>query len=258
MRKALRIVYALLLAYLVQAIMLPYFRVQGVVPDIVSVVLYTAGFTGGLYTALMTGAFGALVLEVLSGDLQGLTALTAVALPVVGMYVGIWTGRYIRNDNKRLERTVKRVVPIIAIGMPIALREAIFLIYFYLTGTELMLIHFVRLLICIVLTIACNFLLLSVTYRFILRDAKNTFLAKRIQKWKKRKKPKETKLAIKLPGQDEKDAGKTELPVYEASGEDSAFEMMGDFEWSEGITEISTAFEPEAQQKEEDEGGVDA
>lgn len=261
MRKALRIVFALVLAYLVQATMLPYFRIGGIIIDVITVVLYTTGFACGIYAGFVTGLLGALMLEIMSGDLPGLTALMAVAAGVLGAYVARRTSVYHRNDNKRLERLVKRVVPIFAIGVLVLVRESVFLLYFYLTGTNLSLMHFLRGFQCSLITMACAVVLMPFLSGFMLRKREDTFLAKRRKKRKNKKKPKPLGPVIQLP----KDVS-LDLPAVLSTqfhvelpfdgGEESVDEPLSDFIKPIAIKPI--AIEPVAIEPTSDEGGTEA
>lgn len=261
MRKALRIVFALLLAYLVQATILPYFRINSIIIDVITVVLYTTGFACGLYAGFVTGLLGALLQEVLSGDLPGLTALIAIAAGWVGAYVARFTRLYERNDNKRVERLVKRVTPILAVGMLVLVREGVFILYFYLTGTEMKLMHFLRALQCCLITMACASVLMPFVSGFILRERENTFLAKRLRKRKNKKVAKPLGLTIKLPEDGSRDVSAmlskqfhVEIPFD--GGEDTIDEPATDF--IKPIAIVPIAIEPIAIEDASDEGGTEA
>lgn len=183
MRKAVRVVFSLFLSYLVQATMLTYFRVGSIKLDVVTVVLFTAGFAGGMYTGFVTGLLGALLLEVLSGDLPGLSSVTSVAAGIFGAYMATWTGKYQTKGNKRRERFVKRTAPVASLVALIAAREIIFILYFYLTGADIAAMHFIRMVRCALLTGGIALLLMPPLSGFMTREKKKTFL----YKWRKRR-----------------------------------------------------------------------
>lgn len=251
MRKAARIVFALLLAYAVQATMLPYFRINGIILDAITVVLYTAGFACGMYAGIVTGLFGALLLEVLSGDLPGLTAVMAVATGGFGYYMARWTSRYARKDNRRLERLIKGAAPVIAVGFLVLIREIIFLLYFYLTGAELQAMHIFRAVQCSFITMLCALLLIPVVSRFILRKAEDTWFAKWRKRRRNRKKPKELGLTIELP---------KEMPLDYQATLSTQFHVELSFDPSEDtIDEPPLIFYKDtAKEPPTDEGGTEA
>lgn len=199
MRKAARIVFSLLLAYLVQATMLPYFRIGSIILDVTTIVLYTAGFACGTYAGIVTGLLGALFMEVLSGDLPGLSSAVAIAAGIFGAYVARWTSRYQRANNKRLERFVKDITPVLGLGLLIAIREAIFIAYFYLTGTEITIMHMVRAIRCAIVTMVGALLLIPILSRFMTRDPQDTLIAKWKKRRQNRKLPKKFGPTIELP-----------------------------------------------------------
>jgi hypothetical protein len=202
LRKAARIVFLLLLSYLVQATMLTYFRIGSVVLDIVVLILFTSGFACGMYAGFVTGLLGALLLEVLSGDLPGLSSIVPIAAGIFGAYVAGQVGRYQKSSNKRQERLVKRIAPPVALSALVMAREGIFIAYFYLTGADISVMHLIRAFHCAAVTGALALLLMPALAGFMTRDRKKTLIARWRRRRRNRKLPKRFGPVIELPKED--------------------------------------------------------
>ncbi len=79
MRRAIRGTVLLLAAYILQSTVMGYLRIGNVIPDLVCLVLFVFGTAFGLYGAIVGGIVGALLMESLSGELAGLTAVWCIA-----------------------------------------------------------------------------------------------------------------------------------------------------------------------------------
>ncbi len=186
MRKAVRSGAFILLAYLFQATALTYFKVNGVTLDLVSVVLYTVGFSLGLYAGVTGGLLGALVMEVVSGDLPGVISVSCVAAGALGALVGKRVREFTRVGKRTQERLVKRFAPMVVVGLFVIVREAIYVVYFYLTGVDIVFMHISRMLIAGVFAALVAVPLLPVLYGFLTRKDEETFVAK----WRRKQKTK--------------------------------------------------------------------
>ena|GEM_PF-2190679 len=219
MRKAGRIVFSLLLAYLVQATMLPYFRIGSIILDVVTVVLFTAGFAGGMYAGLMTGLVGALLFEVLAGELPGLTAVFAITSSLYGAYIAIWIAKRHQGEEakkKRREGLSDRVLPAAAVFALVLVREIIFVVYFYLTGADITLMNLTRAVRCAALSSALAFLLIPILAGFMTRSRKKTFIANWRRRRRSKKLPKRFGPTVELPGGSPLDMpteGSTQFPT---------------------------------------------
>ena len=234
MRRAARVVFSLLFSYLVQATILPYFRVGSIILDVITVVLFTAGFACGMYAGFLAGLMGALLLEVLSGDLPGLSALFAVLTGLFGAYVTIWMSRAQQDDGKkRREGLTKRIVPAAAVFGLVSVRELIFVAYFYLTGAEISVTHVIRMFRCALLAGALAFLLVPALSGFMTRDPKKTFIANWKRRRRNRKLPKRFGPTIDLTKENPLDAMAANLGRFETEPPSAPYS-----EYS-GITEIA-------------------
>lgn len=169
MRRAVRVVVAVLLAYLIQSTALPYFKINGVVLDLITITLYTVGYTFGLYIGLMAGAFCALIMEVASGDLPALISVICVG----AAWVGIWTSAKLRQFNlpgkRKLEQQIKRFAPMVSIALFVLLKETVYVGYFYLTGMDIALMHVGRVLTASLYTGVASVVLLPLIYNALMK-----------------------------------------------------------------------------------------
>lgn len=186
MRKVYRSVLMLLCAYLIQSTILPYFKVNGVMLDLISIALYTIGFSMGYYAGVMAGLFEALVLEVVGGDLPGLTSIACVVAGAFGAYLAIRIGKIQKVGKRGLERTIKQFAPMVGIGIFVAAKEIVYLGYFYLTGVSIGFSHVSRVIIATVEVIMFSLVLIPVGYGLLMRKPK----AKKDDQKKKRKEDK--------------------------------------------------------------------
>ncbi len=172
MRKAFRSLLMLLGAYLIQCTILPYFKVNGVMLDLISITLYTIGFSMGYYAGVMAGFFEALVLEVVGGDLPGLTSVICVVAGALGAYVAVRVGKIHKVGNRGLERTIKQFAPMVGVAIFGAAKELVYLAYFYLTGVTIGFSHFFRVIIAGVEVLLLSVVLIPVGYGLLMRKPK--------------------------------------------------------------------------------------
>ncbi len=172
MRKAARTVVLLLFAYLIQSAMLPYLKINGVMLDLVSVTLYTIGFTYGYYAGAMAGLLAALVMEVVGGDLPGYISVACVLAGGFGAYVAVRVSRFTRVGKRGLERAVKQFAPMVAVGIYVIAKEAVYVVYFYLTGVDIGFIHIFRMLLAGVLAAVSSLALIPLLYGVLTRKPK--------------------------------------------------------------------------------------
>lgn len=141
MRKAFRVVVVVLLAFLLQSTLLPLFKINGIIIDLMSIVLFSVGYVFGLYPGLTAGVFSALIMESISGDLPGLTAVICVGAGGAGAWMGMNIKGIERPGQRRLERRIKRYAPMVLICVFVMLKEFLYVAYFYLNGMEMSFYH---------------------------------------------------------------------------------------------------------------------
>ncbi|MDR0897697.1 MAG: hypothetical protein LBN04_07555 [Oscillospiraceae bacterium] len=197
MRRLVRVALLVVLAFLIQSTVLPYLKVGGVQPNLMHVLLLGIGLCGMPYMAITTGLFAALLLEVLSGDLPGLTAVLALGAPCFGLLVSRWLGKLSLPGNRRRERLIRLAAPALSAGLFIAASELVYLAYFYLTGMEIDLAHILRVLFAAVLAMLIALPVLPFARGFVLRPADQTFIAKRRQRRRDKRANRQAKQAGK-------------------------------------------------------------
>jgi len=106
--RAWRIIMTVLLAFLIQSTALPHLRIGGRIVDLIVITGYTIGYAAGAYAGLTAGLLSALIMEVLAGDLPGLTAVLCFA---AGGF-GAWSAARLI----RLSIPGKRVLEAISFG----------------------------------------------------------------------------------------------------------------------------------------------
>lgn len=201
MRKVVRVIVGVLLAYLLQTTVLTHFKINGNMLDMVSIMLFSIGYALGLYAGLMAGLLEALILEVLSGDLPGLTAFLCVAAGAAGAWIAVMLRRVEVAGNRGLERIIKRFGPMAMVGVFVIAKETIYVAYFYLTGMEVSGWHVWRIITAGLEAAIASILLLPLIFNMTRRRPEDTMIAK----WKKRRRAKrEAKPAKKQPVAGEK------------------------------------------------------
>lgn len=178
MRKAVRVTVAVLLAYLLQAIVLPHLKINGVILDITTITLFSIGYSLGPYAGLTAGMLSGLIMEVVSGDLPGLTAAVCVAAGGFGTVFAKKIHNINRPGQRRVEHNLKRFLPIVLIALFELVKESIYIGYFYLIGTEIVLRHFGRVLWASLEVGLAALVLMPVIIRFLRRRPEDTLLAK--------------------------------------------------------------------------------
>ncbi len=189
MRKALRVTFSLLAAFLVQSTVLPYFKAGGVLLDLVTVALFTAGYALGPYAGVTAGLFAALLMESLTGDLGGLAAVACVASGAVGAWAAARLKRYVRPGNRLKERIVRQFGPMVLVGLFVMGKESVNVVYFYLTGVDVSFVHAFRVVFAGCWAALWSLLLIPALVRFLLRKPEETFVAKWAAKRRARVKP---------------------------------------------------------------------
>lgn len=184
MRRVVRIVIAVLLAYAVQATILPYFRLGGVMLDLITITLCTVGYTSGYYAGLTAGVFCALILETVGGDLPGIVSVSSVAAGVFGAWVASKMRAFSLPGMRGVEQNIKRVAPMVAAMLVSLAKEMIYLIYFYLTGMSITLPHIGRVLLAGLEVGVFSLVLMPVIAAFIRRSPEASFVGKRVRRRK--------------------------------------------------------------------------
>lgn len=191
MRKAIRVTVAVLLAYLLQATALPYLKINGVMLDLVSVTLFTIGYALGLYAGLSAGLLAALIMETSTGDLSGITAFACVTAGIVGVVLKRWLAKLSMPGNRTREKLIRRYAPIVVVGAFCWAKEAVYVVYFYLTGVEIEFMHIVRFLIAGLEAMAASLVLLPLIGNLLTRAPGHGIIARRLRKRRLRRKPKQ-------------------------------------------------------------------
>lgn len=179
-------VVGVLLAYLLQSTVLTYFKINGNMLDLISIMLYSIGYAQGLYVGLMAGLLEALVLEVLSGDLPGLTAFLCVAAGALGAWIAMTLRNIEVAGNRNLERIIKRFGPMAMLGVFVMAKEAIYVAYFYLNGMEVSGWHAWKIVTAGLETAIASVVLLPLIFNMMRRRPDETMIAK----WKKKRRAK--------------------------------------------------------------------
>lgn len=182
MRRLIRVTVLVLLSYLLQATILPSFKIGGVILDVMSITIYTIGYACGTYSGMMAGVFLAAIVEVVSGDPPGLS-LIYVAIGYFGSWVVRKMRAFTRVGNRTLEHNVKRFAPMVLLGVAAMAKETLYMVYFYLTGMEVGFGHISRVMMSGLWAAIAGFLLLPLEYGILRRKKEDTLLGK----WKKRR-----------------------------------------------------------------------
>lgn len=182
MRRALRITAAVLLAFLLQSVVLPYFKISGVIIDLIVITLYTIGYALGPYAGLTAGMLCALVMEVLSGDLPGLTAVVCIGAGAFGFWSAQKIRLFRRPGRRALEQNIKQFAPVAAVALFEMGKEALYVVYFYLTGMDIVFRHILRILWAGIEVGLFSLFLIPLITGFLRRKPEDTWLAKRIRK----------------------------------------------------------------------------
>jgi len=192
-RKAVRIGAAIVLAYLTQSVFLPHLRVGGVMIDVFTITVFTAGFACGWYAGLTGGLLGALLLEALSGDMPGLITVASLGAGALGAGLGRSLPLLALAGRRGLEKTIRRFGPMVAVGLYCIVKEAVYVAYFYLVGVDLAWIHVKVPVLSGLLAALAALPLVPLLRNFMLRAPQDTFLAHRLGKRRERKENKERK-----------------------------------------------------------------
>lgn len=193
MRTILRIVFVILLAFLLQSTLLPYLRIAGMLPDVITITLFTVGFSLGLYYGLMTGVFCALIMEVASGELPALISVICLLAAALGAISVKRIDRIQMPGRRGVERRVKQLAPMILIALFVMAKELLYSAYFYLVGMRLSLMHLMRPIAGGLYTGVSALLVFPVVSGFLLRKPEDTMVAR----WQKRRREKKEAKPVK-------------------------------------------------------------
>lgn len=188
MRQYLRVTALVVLSYLVQSTVLPYMKINGVIIDVMSIAMFTLGYAMGPYIAVPAGLLSALIMEVVSGDLPGLTTVYCIAAPSLGAWAVWYIPR--KTESMRDPRTIRWVAPMLLLALYGAVKELPYWAYFYLTGMDVGWSQIYKSLLSGLIVGALSFLLFPLIRGFLLRRPEDTLLAKWIQRRKAKRKPK--------------------------------------------------------------------
>lgn len=200
MRRAVRVAGLILFAYLMQSTVLPHLKIGGLMIEYMVITLFTIGYACGYYAGLVGGVFCALLMESLSGDLPGLTSAICVGAGAFGAWLATRLQAFEKPGRRRLEVYVKRFTPMVAIVLFVALKETIYIVYFYLTGTSIVFGHWLKMVLAGLLAGVFSLVLLPLTYNFLLRSPESTYMARQMRKRRMKKKPKEVEPVTKPQG----------------------------------------------------------
>lgn len=186
MRRVFRVVFMVLLAYLVQATILPYLKIGHMMLDLLSVTLYTIGYAFGLYGGLMAGGLAALIMEVCAGDLAGLISVLCLLAGAFGAWTTIRLRSFKIAGKRKREERVKQFAPMVAIFLFVTGKELLYVGYFYITGMEMNFWHIMKTIIAGLYAGGTSLVLLPLIYNFLTRRPEDTLLAKMTQKRKEK------------------------------------------------------------------------
>ncbi len=187
MRQAIRTGVAIAFAFLFQSTILPFFRIQGVLIDLLTITVFAAGYAGGLYTGIVGGLGAALLLEVISGDLSGLVTVAAVAAGAWGALTAKNLHKISLAGRRNIEKVIRRLGPMISVGLFCAAKELVYALYFYLTGVDFTWYHAGVVLLSGLIGLVASIVLLPAIQGFMCRAPEDTFIAR----WNKRRKARE-------------------------------------------------------------------
>lgn len=188
-RRMLRLAILLLLAYLLQATVMPYLRISGVALDLCMVSLVCASMALGPYYGMGAALFMALLLEIAGSDLPGMTTAVCLLAGAWGAYADFRLRHMTGVPGKRPSRVLKRMLPMLCVGLPVAVKESLFVAYFYLTGVDIAFVHVWRVFLASLLATLAAIPLLPLITNFLLRRPDQTLLARRIARQRARKAP---------------------------------------------------------------------
>lgn len=160
MRKALRAGGAVVLAYLIQATVLPYLKVRGVQLDLMTITLFSLGSVLGMYKGICCGLFAALIMESVGGDIAGFTTVFCLGAAAFGAYTVKKIEKIDLPGNRGRERMIRLVAPKAAAGLFMLGKESLYFTYFFLTGVSMAYIHVFRIIFSAVEVAAFSFVLM--------------------------------------------------------------------------------------------------
>ncbi|MCR5823286.1 MAG: rod shape-determining protein MreD [Lachnospiraceae bacterium] len=112
----------IILCYLLQTSVFSYFRVSGVVPDVILILIISVAYTKGQNSAILTGFFAGLLLDLMYSEAIGLCA-------ILYMLVGFMSGYFCRFFDPR-----NFILPAVMVFSG----EFIYSMLYYVTGFLLM------------------------------------------------------------------------------------------------------------------------
>lgn len=189
MRQYARVTLVVVISYLIQSTILPYLKIGGVILDLITIALFAVGHTMGPYVAVPAGVLCALIMEVSSGDLPGLT--TVYCLAAAGL--GAWLVWYLPRKTEQLRdqgRMVQKYAPMALLAVIAFAKELVYVAYFYLTGMEMGWSHLVRCLLSGLIVGAASFALFPLIRGYLRRRPEDTLLARWLRRRKARRRPK--------------------------------------------------------------------
>jgi len=219
MRRAFRVTFLVISAFLLQTTALSYFKMSGVMLDLLAILVCAAGYACGMYVGMASGLLAALLMEVMAGDLHGLMMVTYVGAGAYGAWVAGRLSEFTRVGNRMQERLVKRFAPMLAIGLFIIAKETIYVMYFYLSGVDITFMHIFRVAFAGLETVVFSLPLLPLTYWFLLRKPEDTILAKWFTKRKREEQPRPVIPAMPIPPLPDKERAADSESVFAKEGQ---------------------------------------
>lgn len=186
MRKVARVVVAVVLSFLLQSTVLPYLKLGRVMLDLMSITLFTIGYALGLYAGVMGGLLGAMIMEVLGGNLPGLSAAACLAAGAFGAWMAMRIRGLTLVGRRGLEGIIKRFAPMVLIALFVLVHEFINLAYFYLTGTDITFSLVFKVLLAAFWAGVFSLVLMPLIYGFVRRKREDTLIAKWVRRQKAR------------------------------------------------------------------------
>ncbi|GHU67686.1 hypothetical protein FACS1894184_07990 [Clostridia bacterium] len=183
----------ILAAYLIQVAVLPYFKIAGVMPDLMLGVLVALAASMAQrehrvpWRALLGATVGlgsALILEVTRKEPAGLTTVVCVLFGAGACLIPPAVERRLppgRFSVKRRAR-IMQFLPCVMIGAAALLKESLMVVYFYLRGVSIGFTHIWRVLLALVLNLGMGFGGYHLLIRWVYCMPGETWVAKAMQR----------------------------------------------------------------------------
>lgn len=163
----------LLLAYLIQACLIPYLKIGGVQPNIIFGYIAVITVLYGSWYSVATGVFAGLLVETL---LSALPVVNAVAYPALAFAAAQFLAYKPERAMKpaksaRAEKLQKLYTPFLRVLIGAAfmtlLYEIIFIVFYFLSGIPITFTHVFKALGAVLYTVACTVIIYFILWRIL-------------------------------------------------------------------------------------------